>query len=310
MLQLHPEFQQLITDGKISATTGFKLIAKLSPEEQIKLLDKLPDDIKLSAKAVEAKIEEMRSESVNRINEAKQENDKLLARIDNLVRENNELQAGNFPVSEAHQREIDDLNQKYREVYEKMKSKERYADTLREQLNKAVDEMNAAKAKVKGGDDVVLDLQMEIERLTKEKEAVERERNDLEYQLTEKEDEINSLKADSKTGFVRPAVLPGVSDKEYDERMIRSFKVKITQSVNAFQDAVNEILGDINLLSAIEDDTVAALGEISELAIQSAQKLHSAITIGNKSMDEVNVDNDDWTEDDMIATGNYDSISA
>ena len=42
---LLPEFQDLISDGKVTATTGFKVLARLSKDEQSELLSKFGSDI-------------------------------------------------------------------------------------------------------------------------------------------------------------------------------------------------------------------------------------------------------------------------
>lgn len=50
---LLPELQDIISEGRINATTGFKLIARLSEEEQQQLLEKLPATEKLTQKQVQ-----------------------------------------------------------------------------------------------------------------------------------------------------------------------------------------------------------------------------------------------------------------
>lgn len=63
LLKLDPIIQTLISDGKISATTGFKLLSKLSEEEQSKLIEMLPETItkKLSSSQVQQYIDIIRS---------------------------------------------------------------------------------------------------------------------------------------------------------------------------------------------------------------------------------------------------------
>lgn len=59
---LLPEIQGIISEGRVSATTGFKLITSLSPEEQHKLLESLqslPETEKITAKKMEACIVEV-----------------------------------------------------------------------------------------------------------------------------------------------------------------------------------------------------------------------------------------------------------
>ena len=61
LLGLDPAIQSLISEGRITATTGFKLLTKLSPEEQQKLIENLPEDVKLSVPTVKGYIDENQS---------------------------------------------------------------------------------------------------------------------------------------------------------------------------------------------------------------------------------------------------------
>ena len=55
-----PELQDIISEGRISATTGFKLIARLSEEEQHELLEALPEAKKFTSRQVEAYIQQIK----------------------------------------------------------------------------------------------------------------------------------------------------------------------------------------------------------------------------------------------------------
>lgn len=61
---LIPEMQDIISEGRVSATTGFKLIASLSSEEQRKLLESLPETEKITAKKMESYIAKMKGDSL------------------------------------------------------------------------------------------------------------------------------------------------------------------------------------------------------------------------------------------------------
>ena len=159
LLKLDPALQSLISDGKISAKTGYTILSKLSLEEQQKLLDKLPDDVKFSAKSIDAKIQEIRAEGAANANAVQQENDSLRGRIEALNQERNELLSGKLPISEAQQQKINELEEKVRKYYEEKERQKRRADQFQEQFTKAIEAKNAAEAKARGGDECVIEFQ-------------------------------------------------------------------------------------------------------------------------------------------------------
>lgn len=304
LLTLDPAIQQLISEGNISPTTGFKLIAKLSPEDQIKLLAKLSDDVKFSDKAVKAKIDEIREQGAANANAMQEENDKLRGRNENLIRENNELRAGKIDVSEATQSRIKTLEEEKREFYEKAKHYEGMIDHFRGQLDLALQAKANAEAKAKGGDDAVLAYENQIDELQKQITTIEREKDDLEFQLEEKNDEIRGLKQEKNDGFMRTIVSPDMTSGEHIERQVNSFKVKTINTVNAFENAVNDIMRDVELLGSTNADTIKALYEVTENAINHAKMLHNffgrALTLETTDADS---DTDDFDYDSLIATG-------
>jgi len=310
LLKLDPAIQQFISDGNITPTAGFKLIAKLSPEDQRKLIDKLPDDVKLSAKSIEAKINEIRAEGAANANAVQQENDELRGRNDSLVRENNELRSGKIDVSEATQNRINSLEEEKRGYYEKWNDMRNENERLRKEMDKAIQAMKLAESKANGGDEAAVALENRIAELEIKIQATEREKNDLEFQLSEKDDEIEELKSRKKDGALRSAVTQELSNSEYNERQLTSFKTKVSQSASAFEMACNEILKDINLVSDVEMDTRKALREIIDRATVAAQKLGLAImpdslmlTYNMTNGNNDDYDDDYFSEDDLICSG-------
>jgi len=310
LLKLDPAIQQLISDGNITPTTGFKIIAKLSPEDQRKLIDKLPDDVKLSAKSIEAKINEIRAEGAANANAVQQENDELRGRNDSLVRENNELRSGKIDVSEATQNRINSLEEEKRGYYEKWNDMRNENERLRKEMDKAIQAMRLAESRANGGDEAAAALENRIAELEIKIQATEREKNDLEFQLSEKDDEIEELKSRKKDGALRSAVTQELSNSEYNERQLTSFKTKVSQSASAFEMACNEILKDINLVSDVEMDTRKALREIIDRATVAAQKLGLAImpdslmlTYNMTNGNNDDYDDDYFNEDDLICSG-------
>lgn len=57
---LLPEIQEIISDGRISATTGFKLVARLSEDEQYELLSLLPEAQRFTQSQVQEYVDQIR----------------------------------------------------------------------------------------------------------------------------------------------------------------------------------------------------------------------------------------------------------
>ena len=68
LADLDPDLQELISSGKVTPTTGYKVIAKLSTEEQSQLFAALPKDVKLSQKEVQEYVDELK-ENLEFVNE-------------------------------------------------------------------------------------------------------------------------------------------------------------------------------------------------------------------------------------------------
>lgn len=305
LLTLDPAIQQLISDGAIKASTGYNLITKLSPEEQRKLLDKLPDDVKFSTKSIKAKIDEIRAQGAANANAVQEENDKLRGRNESLVKENNELRAGKIDVSEATQNRIKKLEEEKREFYEKADHYKGMIEQLRDQLDKALQAKSNAEAKAKGGDSAVLAYEGQIDELQKQITAIEREKNDLEFQLEEKNDEIRGLKQNQNDGFMRSVVSPDIDSSEYTERRLVSFKSKTVSIVDSFERSINELINEMDLLEHLDLDTIKALCEITENAVNHAKMLHNFFgrVIPETNNDDDGDDVDDIDYDSLIATG-------
>ena len=302
-----PEVQQLIENGTVSRRTVADLIAKLSPEDQRKLLDKLPDDVKFTAKSIEKKIEEIRAEGTKNANAVQQQKDKLEAQIDSLRRECNELRAGNLPVTEDTLNRLKEKDDQIREYYEKYQKSEEGKAELRKMLKEYNDEaeaykkqLEALKAASSGNDDGVVALQCEIDELNKRLSAAETRAKGLEGLVEEKEDQINDLLQKRRDGGLRAAVTPENGSDGYAERELQNLVSKIQIAVGSFMSSVKEILDKAENISMIDTSMLLALGETSGMAIHSAESLNRVILAaggGGDQTDEV------WSEDDMIATG-------
>ena len=63
LAELPEELQQMVMDGKVTASAASRLIAKLSPEEQKQLAEQISGKDKVSGKEVQAEIEKLKAEN-------------------------------------------------------------------------------------------------------------------------------------------------------------------------------------------------------------------------------------------------------
>lgn len=108
---LSPEIQQLIEEDKISATTAYKLIAKLSDIEQEQLIQSLPVAEKLTQKQVQSYVDKLK-ETQSQMNTYKtkaEKSNELQSRITKLESEIKELEQRK-PVLQVKEVVPDDYN--------------------------------------------------------------------------------------------------------------------------------------------------------------------------------------------------------
>ena len=295
--KLDPALQALISDGKINATTGFKILSKLSPEEQIALLDKLPDDVKFSAKSIQEHIDQMREELNGNTSKAMQERDKAVGEKERLQRENNELRAGALPISAETQEKIRQLEQEVRDNYEKYQASEKGKDTLRAMLKDYSDENDKLKAAINGGDEGAIALQNEIDTLKRKLEAQERKSNDLEFQLEEKDDQIKDLKRENKEGFMRKALRIDESPEEISQRERDALISNIQIAIGQFQASVEGVLTQTDSLYDIDKAILKVLVETCSQAVSAGTRLKVALLTAS-GFDDGETGDEDYELDD------------
>lgn len=299
LLKLDPALQALISDGKINATTGFKILAKLSPEEQAKLVDKLPDNVKFSAKSIEAHIEEMRQDLVAHTNSVKQENDKLMGENDRLIRENNELRTGStLPINEATQKKIDQLEADKRKYYEDADRLKKETERLRNEIDKALKAKALAEAKANGGDDAVIALENEIDTLKQKLEAEERKSNDLAFQLEEKDGQINNLKRESKDGYLRKALRLNETPEELTQRERDELAFNIQTAIGQFQSKIEGALTQTDSFPCVGKAMLKTLVETLSEALSVGNRLKAALIVASGYGDDPDNNDDDYELDD------------
>ena len=298
LLKLDPALQALISDGKINATTGFKILSKLSPEEQTKLLDKLPDNVKFSAKSIEEYIAQMREELTGNANKAMQERDKLVGEKERLIKENNELRAGALPVSAETQSKIDKLEQEKREFYEKSQRLTKETERLRGEIDKAIKAKALAESKASGGDDAVIALENQVQELQNKLEAQERKANDLEFQLEEKDEQIADLKRESKEGFMRKALRVNETPEEMSQRELDSLVSSIQIAIGQFQASAEGAMTQIDSFYKINKPILKVLVETCSQAISAGTRLKVALMAAGGAGNDDDDNDPNYTLDD------------
>ena len=304
LLKVDPALQALTSDGKINASAGYNVLAKLSPEDQTKVYGKLPTDVKLSDKAVRAYVEELqqkadedRQNAVNNTNKAMEENSRLIGEKEQLQRENNELRKGALPISKATQAKIDKLEEEKRKYYEETNRLKKETERLRGEIDKALNAKALAEAKANGGDDAVIALENQITELQNSLEAQERKANDLEYQLEEKDDEIKELKRESKEGFMRKALRIDETPEELSQRERDALVSNIQIAIGQFQSKVEGALTQLDSFYSIDKPILKVLVETCSQAISAGTRLKVALITASGFDDEV-TGNEDYDLDD------------
>lgn len=228
-----PEFQDIISEGRISGTTGFKLIARLSEEEQHELLEALPEAQKFTSKQVEAYIQQIKGlEEANTALTA--ERDAARADVDKWKKDAVEAtkavkNGGDSKEYMKMKDALDAVNEKYRIEHEnhnalKERVKRVNAETLKanektnNEIRRLEGELAAAKAVIEsfnesGGADA--ETEMVIEKV------VEREVYPSDYEeMRQKADAYDQYVAKvTSTRDVMPQLTRDEEQKSFEHRM-------------------------------------------------------------------------------------------
>ena len=160
---LLPELQDIISDGRINATTGFKLIARLSEDEQQQLLKVLPEAQKFTQKQVQQYIDEINS-CKKEIETLSIEASKAKIDADNMRKE--AVDATNAVKSNADSQMYLTMQRKMKDAQEQLRKEHEAHDALKknvaevnrkttEQMNKLRKELAIAQEKANRTPDVI-----------------------------------------------------------------------------------------------------------------------------------------------------------
>ena len=139
LAELPEDIQQMVMDGKVTASTASRVIAKLSKEEQMQLVEQIAGKDKLTNKEILAEIESLKSENKR----LKEDNVTLSKRSEPTVIEKTvEVEVAPSDYKEvknkarAYDAETKRLNDKLEEVYQERNELEEEIRRLREHTAK------------------------------------------------------------------------------------------------------------------------------------------------------------------------------
>ena len=172
---LIPEIQDIISDGKITPTTGYKVLAKLSEDEQKELFESLPVSQKLTQNQVQEYVDKIQGlENQVKGYELKlsnrQNNDKngSSALIDELIDEKNELEAEKLKEYERAEQLKKEVK-KLREQKEKEVIKEVVRNVVPDDYHKNKEEREKLEVRVKSLQDSLNEERKKVQDLTPKK---------------------------------------------------------------------------------------------------------------------------------------------
>lgn len=264
---LIPEIQDIISEGRINATTGFKLIASLSPDEQRKLLESLPETEKITAKKMETCIAGMRSEYDKKISDME-------------IKYKNEAAAIR---AEQDQKLVEDKRKYYENWQAALKAKSDIESQLKEvceQRDKAVE--SARKANLKAA---LKESPEGMEQLNSHIFELEAQIETLTAQLDEANSRVEQADQQSKDGFLRYAV-PEASDARSEMENIKSLYSRIQTAVGSFLTDVRSLNRESESFSQIPSEIAGVLIDTVSDAISESKLLYGALVMRDDNTDD------------------------
>ena len=290
-----PEVQQLIDKGTVSRRTVADLIAKLSEEDQKKLVDSLPEDVKLTAKSVDEYIQKLREGLVANTNKAMEENSRLMGENDKLSRENETLRAGG--ASPEVQEKLKQLEDERQELDRRLQASKKDNLTLTKTVEKYYNRIDELENAMKGGSSEAIELQNQIDQLRKDLEVKERKANDLEYQLEEKDDEIKKLKRGGVKGGALGQDNMFDSDDKLNRRKTDEFRADITYAITNAINMSNGMLMKSDMFDMLGSNVLTSLAKLASQAISSLNGLYDALVAANPDSQSDSLPDYDPVED-------------
>lgn len=256
---LLPELQDIISEGRINATTGFKLIARLSEEEQQHLLEVLPAAESFTQKQVQKYVDQIQ-EYENRVAKLTAEKDKMTeTAVDAMNAANNSSDSKAYL---AMQSEMKKAQEDYRREYEEHNA---LKNRVKEVNRKTSEEINRLRK----------DLQVAQDRANKTPDVIEREVEVKVY--PDDYDEIKA-KAQQWDEHVKNNIYTGeIHALNSPEDQQREFDLYFMQEIEGFLSQLRGRHVEINRLNhmPLADRSLCreALKEIMEIAAEMLKEL-------------------------------------
>lgn len=304
LLKLEPAFQDMISEGKINATTGFKLLAKLSKEDQQKLIDSLPDDTKFTASSMQEHIQQ-----IYKLNEKNIED--LKKKVTEKEKEANELRFNAKPIPLEMQERIEKLNQDKRDYYEKWNQTKAVVDQRDKTIEDLEEKLKLAEAKAdenngfKAYEDKIAELESELKRS-------QTATTELEQKYEDAKGVIDDLRSKEKMRPFDAALTYPPEDPHTRQREVESLYVEIQSVVG---NAITKVKGfhlDSNLFAEIPASIRKVLIESASSLEQEAKQLSMELegaetgTNSNIGMEFVGIGDGNDDDDDF----DFDGIGA
>lgn len=205
---LIPELQEVISTGQINATTGFKLLARLSDDEQRELVARLPATGKLTQAKVQQYVDQLR------------------AKDDEIAQREDEIAALTAEKEAAEQAKAD-AERTAREALEAVNEHEAMMDG--DSVQRRLDELET-------------DRRNYYEKYTKAKEELEREKQARRRVANELEDLLHPpIGAESPVKTVYPADYAQLQEKarQYEELLNQQAQTTTTQDDGFANDCIS-----------------------------------------------------------------------
>jgi len=297
LLKIDPDFQTMISEGRMSAKTGYNIVAKLSPEEQRELLDLIPDDVKLNASSIQEYIIAMKEAKDKRIHELE---DTLSVKQHELLAAQN-----NSDLEESDRNKK--LIQEKRKYYEQWQRTQDQVEKLQEKLSEAKESLRLAEAKAVK-DEAVSVLEDKIKELQTSLNKAEAEADELRENLDEANRNLADAERKEREGFLRYAC-PGVDDSTRDSvEQIQSLFVQIQTVVGNYNTSVRGLHLDADLFPKIPKNILKTLVETVSAAVDESKKLYIELLGADNSSDENSEDDNavsDDSHDDLFDDDNF-----
>lgn len=272
---LLPEIQDIISEGKVTASTGYNLIASLSPEEQRKLLESLPETEKITAKKMESYIAQIKDfEGKVSAYESKVTalEKTVTAKSDEIIG----LKNAQLDAQIQHDQTLVQQNRTYFENWQKeIKSREETLDELKK-VKKDLEtaKENARKANLKAA---LKEAPDGMEQLNSKIFELESTIDELNKKLAAAEEQIEAANQSQEDGFLRYAI-PDIVDARQELEDVSALCARIQTAIGSYLTDVRSISRESGRFHQIKPDFAAILLDTISDAISETKLLYGALS--------------------------------